>query len=221
MDSKTSLRISSPLDNMPLNADLYLDRIDLTRYADAETCQICRVDSLAELLDRLRSGQVCPGRCPHWPRQRVEAFQMAIDAGKMLPSIASLDVPQPTKAGLFDLNGPDAGAPVLLTGNSRLTHEVLLAVLSTTSAPMWMLSVDTGGHTVDMSLVFGTFRTELIAKTIQAGDSKAGAFTGRIILPGLAEGLAAPVSALLDRPVEVGPICAAELPLFFASDWVR
>ena len=75
---------------MPLHADLYLDRIDLARYADAETCKICKVDSLEELVDRLRSGQVCPGRCPHWPKERIEAFRMVIDAGEILPAVASL-----------------------------------------------------------------------------------------------------------------------------------
>jgi len=206
---------------MPLEADLYLDRIDLTRYVETETCQVCRVDSLAELLDRLRSGQLCGGQCPHWPRERVEAFRMAINAGRALPTIPSLEVPSPTEAGLFDLNGPTAASPVLITGNSRLTHQVLLAVLSTTTAPMWMVSVDTGGHTVDMSLVYGTLTTEAIAGALRAEDSRTRRLAGRIILPGLAEGLAAPVSRMLDRPVEVGPVCAAELPLFFGSDWVH
>jgi len=204
---------------MPLYADLYLDRIDLTRHTDAETCQVCHVDTLAELVDRLRSGQFCPGQCPHWPRQRVEAFQMAIDAGKVLPRIPSLDVPRPAKAGPFDVNGPTADCPVLITGNSRLTHEVLLSVLSTTAAPMWMVAVDTEGHTVDMSLVYKTLTPEAIAGAIQAGDLRTDDFTGRIILPGLAEKLAQPVSDILGRPVEVGPICAAELPLFFGPDW--
>ncbi len=206
---------------MPIYADLYLDRIDLTRHTGTETCQVCRVDSLAELLRRLRSGQVCPGRCPHWPRERVEAFQTAIDARKVLPRIPALDVPQPADTGLFDVNGPTAISPVLITGNSRLTHEVLLSVLSTTAAPTWMLSVDTGGHTVDMSLVYKTLTPGAIAGAVEAGGSKADDFTGRIILPGLAEKLAAPVSEMLGRAVEVGPICAAELPLFFGSDWVR
>jgi len=206
---------------MPLYADLYLNRIDLARYADTETCQICRVDSLEELTERLRSGQVCPGRCPHWPPERVEAFRMAIDAGEILPSIPSLDVPQPTEVGPFDVNGPSAASPVLVTGNSRLTHEVLLAVLSTSGAPMWMVSVDTGGHTVDMALVYKTLTPQGIAGALRAGELPAGEFTGRIILPGLAEGLAAGVSAMLGRAVEVGPICAAELPLFFGPDWVH
>jgi len=206
---------------MPLHADLYVDRIDLTRYTEAETCQLCRVDSLAELVDRLRCGRLCGGRCPHWPRERVEAFLAAINAGDALPTIPALEVPRPTETGPIELNGPTSLSPVLITGNSRLTHNVLLAVLSTSTAPMWMVSVDTGGHTVDMSLVYETLTPAAIANALEANDLPAFDFTGRIILPGLAERLAAPVSERLGRPVEVGPVCAAELPLFFASDWVR
>jgi hypothetical protein len=206
---------------MPIHADLYLDRIDLTRYLGTETCQVCRVDSLSELVDRLRSGQFRRGQCPHWPRERVEAFQMAIDAGKVLPQTPALDVPRPAGVGPFDVNGATTVSPVLITGNSRLTHEVLLSVLSTTTAPMWMVSVDTGGHTVDMALVYKTLTPKAIADAVRADESEAEDFRGRIILPGLAEKLAAPVSELLGRPVEVGPVCAAELPLFFGSDWVR
>ena len=205
---------------MPLHADLYLDRIDLARHAGVEMCQVCRVDSLADLLKRLQSGQFRPGVCPHWPRDRVEAFQLAIDAGAALPAIPSLSVPSPTETGLFDMNGPTTTAPVLITGNSRLTHEVLLAVLSATTAPMWMVSVDTGGHTVDMSLVYKTLTAEAIVGALQSGCARSRDLAGQIILPGLAAPLAAPVSKMLNRPVEVGPVCAAEIPLFFASNWV-
>lgn len=204
---------------MPLHADLYLDRIDLARYTGTEMCQICHVDSHEELLARLRSGQVCPGQCPHWPRERIEAFQSAIDAGQNLPTVPSLTVPRPTDAGLFGLNAPTINSPVLITSNSQLTHEVLLAVLSTTTAPMWILSVDTCGHTVDMSLVFGTLTPQAIANALRADDSLANNLTGQLILPGLAESLAAPTSELIGRQVHIGPVCAAELPLFLA--WQR
>ena len=203
---------------MPLHADLYLDRINLNRHLGAQTCQICRVDSLEELIQRLRAGEICPGKCVHWPRERVEAFLAALDAGKTLPTIPSLDVPRPTEAGLFDLNGPTADSPLVITGNSRLTHEVLLAVLSTTTRAVWMLAVDTGGHTVDMSLVYRTLTPRAIVDAVEAARPPAHDLRGRIILPGLAESLAAPVSDLLGHPVEVGPVCAAELPLFFMSD---
>ena len=104
---------------MPLYADLYLDRIDLARHAGSETCQVCRVDSLEELLDRLRSGKLCGGRCPHWSRERVEAFRTAIDAGKALPSIPSLSVPRPTEAGWFEVNEPTREA------QRRQLHRIL------------------------------------------------------------------------------------------------
>jgi len=206
---------------MPLRADLYLDRIDLNRHADMGMCRVCRVDSLEELLERLRSGQIVGGRCPHWSRERIEGFRMAIDAGELLPVIPSLDVPRPIEPGVLDLNSPTANSPVLVTGNSQFTQEVLLAVLSTTTTPMWLVSVDTGGHTVDMSLVFETLTPEGIASALEVGDARGNGFTGRIILPGLAEELAEAVSERVGCPVEAGPVCAAELPLFFAEDWVR
>ena len=108
---------------------------------------------------------------------------------------------------------------MLITGNSRLTHEVLLAVLSTATRPIRMLSVDTGGHTVDMSLVYETLTSEAVAHAIGASEAEAGGFSGRLILPGLAEKLAPSVSERLGRAVEVGPVCAAELPLFFGTEW--
>ena len=91
---------------MPVQADLYLDRIDLSRHVDTAMCRICRVRSLDELLERLRSGRIAGGQCPHWPRQRVEAFRVAIDAGEALPAIPSLDAPRPMEPGVLELNGP-------------------------------------------------------------------------------------------------------------------
>ena len=40
---------------MPLYADLYLDQIDLTRHAGTQMCRVCKVDSLAELLEQARA----------------------------------------------------------------------------------------------------------------------------------------------------------------------
>jgi hypothetical protein len=204
---------------MALHADLYLDQVDLDRYVGTETCRVCHVDSFELLIDRLRSEQQSGGLCPHWPPERVEAFRVAVNAGKILPTIPSLEIPRPTEAGLLDLNDPTPNSPMLITGNSRLTHDVLLAVLSTTTAPMWLMSIDTAGHTVDMSLVYGTLTADAVADAFDPIDQRADGFTGRILLPGLAKSLAVPVSRRLHRPVEIGPICAAELPLFFGSNW--
>jgi hypothetical protein len=69
-----------------------------------------------------------------------------------------------------------------------------------------------------MSLVYGTLAPEAIASTLGGDGPEMQDFAGRIILPGLAESLAAAVSQIVNRPVEVGPVCAAELPLFFSLD---
>ena len=199
---------------MPLHADLYVDRINLPQPVGTETCQVCRVDSWEELIERLRDGRIGEGQCPHWPAERIELLRRAADASEVLPDVPSLDVPRPTEPGVMELNEPTDDSPVLITGNSQLTHDVLLAVLSTTAMPIWMAAIDTGGHTVDMSLVYKTLTAEAIV-----GGFDEERFSGRIVLPGLAEKLAPAVSAALGRPVEVGPICAAELPIFFAEQW--
>lgn len=199
---------------MPLHADLYLDRIDLARYAPAEMCDVCHVDSLDELVARLRAGKVCAGACPHWTPERLEAFRLAVSAEEYVPQVPSLDVPRPAEVGLLDLNDPDADSPLLVTSNSKLTHQVVLTVLSTMTRPMWMLSVDAGGHTVDMSMVYKTLTPEGIAESIQSAGRLPPDFSGPVILPGLAEPIAEPLADTLGRPVTVGPICIAELPLF-------
>ena len=70
---------------------------------------------------------------------------------------------------------------------------------------------------LDMSLVFETFTPQAIAEALAESDVGA----ARIILPGLAQSLASPLGQLLTRRVEVGPVCAAELPLFFGSEWTE
>ncbi len=94
-------------------------------------------------------------------------------------------------------------------------------MLSTTAMPMWMLSVDTGGHTVDMALVYKTLTPPAVVDALAGATADRPKFTGRIILPGLAEPLTSAITESLGRSVERGPICAAELPLFFGAHWAR
>ena len=207
---------------MPPYADLYLDRIDLARYAGTATCQVCHVDSLEELVERLRSGQFCAGQCPHWPRERIEAFQMAIDAGTLLPRIPALSVPQPAAHGPVRLQR--AGGGLARAGHRQLPPHARGAAGRAVDDDR--AHVDAlgryrrphGRHGAGLRDVHARGRRPRRPGRRLAGG---GASRGRIILPGLAERLAGPVSEMLGRPVEAGPVCAAELPLFFGSDRVR
>jgi hypothetical protein len=199
------------------NADLYLDGMDLEKYCRGETCELCRVDSFNEFVERIKSGGIKSGDCPHWPPGRVEAFCLAMEAGEILPSVPMLDTPRPAAPGVMELIETGADSPVLVTGNSELTQNLMLALIAMTSTPIKLLSVDCLGHTVDMAMVFKALTAKKISGALK--EAGAGGGNGRIILPGLARSLAAPLESMIGRAVEAGPICAAELPLYMGEDW--
>jgi acetyl-CoA decarbonylase/synthase complex subunit gamma len=122
-------------------------------------------------------------------------------------------------AGLVELGEPGPGDPVLVTGNSELTQEVLLAVLSTTTRSFFVLFSDTRGDTFDMSLILGSFTVERLAGILDREKVRERAAGSTLILPGLAAGLRDEVASVSGLAVEVGPVCAAELPLFFGERW--
>ena len=121
---------------MSPDANLYADKIDLSSYCDGDACSLCKVDSLDELVERIRSGATAGAVCPHWPKWRVEAFELAAKAGEVMPAVPSLQFPRPVPPGLLELNGPGPAAPVLATGNSEFTREVMLALVSLTLSPL-------------------------------------------------------------------------------------
>ncbi len=203
---------------MPRNADLYLNRIDYDRYAKGETCDLCRAASLDELLDRLRRGEMPTGPCAHWPAGRQAAFHSALTAGEVVPEVPMLDLPRPVEPGLLEINAPEKGSPLLVTGNSELTQAVLLAILSRTSGPLRLLFADTHGHTVDMAMVFQVLTAERVAAALER-EGVVPAEPRRVVLPGLAARIAPAVTEKLGRQVELGPVCAAELSLYLGEDW--
>ena len=85
---------------------------------------------------------------------------------------------------------------------------------------MRLATVDVRGHTVDMALVFEEFTAERVKSAfVDFGvDSVA---PSRIILPGLAAPIAPELTSLFDRKLEIGPICAAEIPLHMGNAWVN
>ncbi|HUT53029.1 MAG TPA: hypothetical protein VM658_06535 [bacterium] len=200
-------------------ADLYLGRMDLRKYCGEDTCELCKVGSFEEFLGRLQEGRVQAGSCPHWPAWRVEAFRLAVRAGEVLPSTPMLDAPRPTATGLVELLETDETSPVLVTGNSEFSEAVMLALLSMTSTPMKLLKVDTLGHTVDMAMIFKSLTAGKIAAALEPLRIKPDRVSTRVILPGLASVLAGELELLIGRPVEIGPVCAAELPLYMGEDW--
>jgi len=200
-----------------LRADLYEHHVSLESYVSSEDCRACGFRDRDEFLERLRSGRIRPAQC-RMAEARLRSLLWAARPEEILPPVEVLPLPAPGPVGLFPVNEPGRMSPVLVSGNSRLTIEVLTAVLSTTLSPFWYLVVDTAGHTVDMSLVYQAFTAERILAALRRERIVAQAPDATIYLPGLAALLVRDLETGSGRPVATGPVCAAELPLFFGED---
>ncbi|MEW5767731.1 MAG: hypothetical protein AB1797_08920 [bacterium] len=202
-----------------LYADLYQRKIELDRYVREKDCRACGFHSREDFLEKLHRGDIRGEGCISVDPQRLKALQLAARPDEILPKVKVLQLPAPAPPGIFPLNHPDPDSPVLVSGNSQLTIEVLLAVLATTVSPFWYLVVDTDGHTVDMALIYQTLTAERIlnALTREAMDQKV--TLPKMVIPGLAVSLQEEIANLTGWSVQVGPICAVELPLYFGPAW--
>ena len=153
--------------------------------------------------------------CPYVTRARLSGLKFAVRAAELLPEIPSTDIPKPCEPGLFELNGGGPAAPILVTGNSQYTVDVMLAVLATSTKPVRLNVVNTDGHTVDMAMIFETLTAERVADSL----AECRADGARVVLPGLARPIRDGLAQRAGLDVVTGPVCAAELPLFFGERW--
>ena len=199
-----------------LRADLYEDKVSLDAYLSSRDCRACGFQDRDEFLEKLRSGQLRPQSC-QLSKARFLALLWAARPEDILPPTEVLQLPSPGPSGLYPMNDPDRDSPVLVSGNSELTIAVLSAVLATTVSPFWYLVVDAEGHTVDMALVYEVMNSERIVNAFEREGLNQKAPESTIYLPGLAAPLCEEVVARTGRRVVPGPVCAAELPLFFGE----
>ena len=199
-----------------LKADLYEKSIQIEPYVSKTDCSACGFHSRAEFLDNLRSGRLKPTQCK-MSKTRFLPLLWAARPDEILPEVESLQLPYPGPTGLFPINQAKKDSPILVSGNSKLTIEVLTAVFSTTLSPFWYLVVDTDGHTVDMALVYEVLTIERVIQSLDRENVKDIAPASTLCLPGLAASMRDDLAGQSDRSVTVGPVCAAELPLFFGE----
>jgi hypothetical protein len=199
-----------------LRADLYEKSIPIDTYISSSDFKACGFDSREEFLSKLRSGQLKPSHCKI-AKKRFLSLLWAAKPDEVLPEIEVLQLPNPGPTGLFPINRPEKDSPILVSGNSKLTGEVLTAVLSTTVSPFWYLVADTDGHTVDMAIVYEVLTAERVMQMLSREKADQIAPESTLFLPGFAAIIRDNLAEQSGRSVEVGPICAAELPVFFGN----
>ncbi len=201
------------------NADLYLDTINIETYITQKECKNCGLHSCRDLLEKLKQNEFTTTELSGIPHFKVHALRTIIDIKNHLPPVPRLQLPRPGNPGLIELNNPVDGDPILITGNNVFTQEVLMSVLSSTTSPFYFLSADTRGDSLDMAVILGTFTVDVVKKALTEEGLFEKADTSPLLIPGRAGHLAEAIHSDTGCIVEVGPICAVELPLYYGNAW--
>ena len=202
-----------------LKANLYIDRIDLARYLTPEEVRLSGTRDSGELAARLKDDSLALTDCPWFGTAKRHALSLALNAAAVLPPVQSLELPHPVPPELFDINEPGPDAPVLVSGNSEFTLTVMTGILATTVSPFFLLLADCRGDTVDMSMIFRSFTPQRLDQSLEANGLAGRISHRRLILPGILAPLREELAAYTGWKITVGPICAAELPLFMGEAW--
>ncbi len=202
-----------------LTADLYVDRIQLLPYLSPEDWQGAGEGDGQKFLEKLRTGAIRLQDCAHIRPQKRFALSLALRAQEIMPPVMSLELPRPVPSDLFEINEPGPEAPVLVSGNSEFTLSVLTGVLATTVSPFYLLLVDCRGDTVDMAMVYESFTPERLARALAAQAVADKVSHRHLIISGWCAPIQAALSLATGWEIQVGPVCAAELPLFMGERW--
>jgi CO dehydrogenase/acetyl-CoA synthase gamma subunit (corrinoid Fe-S protein) len=202
-----------------LKANLYVDRIDLARYLTPEEVKGSGARDANDLAAQLQAGTRNPADCPFFAATKRYALSLALRATEVLPPVQSLELPRPVPPDLFELNEPGPDAPVIVTGNSEFTLMVITGIFATTVSPFYLLVVDCRGDTVDMAMVFRSFTPQRLDQSLEAHKLAGRLAQRRLVLPGILAPLKEELAAYTGWEIKVGPICAAELPLFLGEAW--
>lgn len=203
------------------SADVYLDKIDFLQYLKRPDCTQCGIESCEELINALRKGVKRPQDCTFLSNNEAYAFEVALKAKDLWPDVPLLTHPRPGLIGLVEINNPNSESLLLISGNNDYTEQVLLTTLGTTTGAFHVLFVDTNGDTIDMAMIYQSFTAEKIFKTIKESGIEDRVTKRELIIPGFASSLKQDIEKMTGWQVQVGPICAAELPLFLSRIWTH
>jgi CO dehydrogenase/acetyl-CoA synthase gamma subunit (corrinoid Fe-S protein) len=201
-------------------ADLYLGKIDFQRYLGQTVCEKCGCPSCEEFVKAVGAGDKKLHDCFFINRNQAYAFEAIKRIEQLWPEVPLLMHPRPGFSGLVELNNPGPDSLVVLSGNNEYTEQVLLTVLGTTICPFFVLFVNTEGNTVDMAMIYETLTAERICAALHETGLGKRVDACELIIPGLAVSLKNNIETLTGWRVRVGPVCAAELPLFLSEIWV-
>lgn len=163
--------------------------------ASADCCGETTVPSVST---KLKIGDICGGWKVRWGIGRMDYR---------------------VEPGLYAVGKPDAGSPVLVSANYKLTFDLLRKEL--TNLDCWLLILDTKGVNVWCAAGKGTFGTDELVTRIKVAGLSEVVTHKKLILPQLgAVGVSAhEVTKRTGFSVVYGPVRACDIKAFIASGY--
>ena len=123
--------------------------------------------------------------------------------------------PIQVQPGLYEINNPKAGDPVLVTTNFSITYFSVANEVEGSGLPAWLLIVDAEGMSVLTAWAAGKFDADRIAKAVKETGVANKISKKRIVVPGHVAVLSGEIEeALPGWEIRVGPREAVDLPAF-------
>lgn len=121
-------------------------------------------------------------------------------------------VPIQVKAGVYPVNNPTDGSPLLFTTNFSLTYFTVLGDIEKSKVPAWLLVVDTEGLSVMTAFSAGKLTPEKVATALADIDAKAKCGNSPVIMPGMLSRMSGKLQELSGMNVVVGPRESSGIP---------
>lgn len=186
---------------------------DIVKYLPGKDCGGCGcVDCLA-FAKALSEGTVKTDRCPEMALKMKESLGGPLSIKlEIREADYSMKVIPET---LIEINSPTADSPVIVTGNSTVTHYVLKLIFR--NAPdisLWIVPTDTKGFTIDHAASMHLMTPATVMKGLATSGIAGKVNMRTIILPGLCEGIERQVEKVTKWKTVVGPRSGFELPTY-------
>jgi acetyl-CoA decarbonylase/synthase complex subunit gamma len=126
--------------------------------------------------------------------------------------------PIQVQPGIYEINNPKAGNPLLVTTNFSITYFSVANEVESSGLPAWLLVVDADGMSVLTAWAAGKFDAERIAKAVKEFNAADKIDRKRIVIPGHVAVLSGELeSELPGWEIKVGPREAVDLPAYMKS----